>query len=198
MSSKEKGGSGAHDHSRHKITIHSKFPRHKITLKNQQFYLSIFYSSPSTKHATRHNFQLNHSNSCKLHQNDPQHTKMIPQVDSSAHQTPSIYISLSAPHINTQHVIGFHLYTKGGSGASGFQRTINTIYPRMGFWRTFTTPLARISIKKFCQNSTLPTVIFFLLGGCRAGVDWVSSRCRPGVDLKLKLKNYMYPVLDLV
>ena len=30
------------------------------------------------------------------------------------------YISLSAPHINTQHVIDFHLYTKGGSGASGF------------------------------------------------------------------------------
>ena len=41
-------GSGAHDHSRHKITIHSKFPCHKITPKNQQFYLSIFYSSPST------------------------------------------------------------------------------------------------------------------------------------------------------
>ena len=89
-SSKEKGGSGAHDHSRHKITIHSKFPRHKITLKNQQFYLSIFYSSPPTKHATRHNFQLNHSNSCKLHQNDFHTTK----VDSGAHQTPSIYISL--------------------------------------------------------------------------------------------------------
>ena len=82
-SSKEKGGSGAHDHSRHKIFIHSKFPRHKITLKNQQFYLSIFYSSPSTKHATRLNFQLNHSNPCKLHQNEPHHTK----VDSSAHQT---------------------------------------------------------------------------------------------------------------
>ena len=81
-SSKEKGGSAAHDHS-----------RHKITLKNQQFYLSIFYSSPSTKHATRHNFQLNHSNSCKLHQDDPQHTKMIPQVDSSTLQTLSIYIS---------------------------------------------------------------------------------------------------------
>ena len=60
LSSKEKGGSGAHDHSRHKIITHSKFPRHKIVPKNQQFYLSIFYSSPSTKHATRHNFQPNH------------------------------------------------------------------------------------------------------------------------------------------
>eukprot|EP01048_Picozoa_sp_COSAG05_P023198 COSAG05_NODE_4923_length_1325_cov_1.707178_3_plen_95_part_01 len=69
-SSKETGGYGAHDHSRHKITTHSKFPRHKITPKNQQFYLSIFHVSPSTKHATRHNFQLNHSNpcACKLHQ----------------------------------------------------------------------------------------------------------------------------------
>ena len=108
-SSKEKGGSGVHDHSCHKISIHSKFPRHKITPKNQQFYLSIFYSSPSTKHATRHNFQLNHSNPCKLHQNDPHHTK----VDSSAHQMLFIYISLSTPHINTQHVLVFNHNTKG-------------------------------------------------------------------------------------
>ena len=50
-SSKETGGYGAHDHSRHKISIHAKFPRHKITPKNQQFYLSIFHVSPSTKHA---------------------------------------------------------------------------------------------------------------------------------------------------
>ena len=106
-------GSGAHDHSRHKIAIHPKFPRHKITPKNQQFYLSIFYSSPSTKHATRHKFHSNHSNPCKLHQDDPQHTKMIPQVDSSALQTLSIYISLSTPHINTQHVL-FSIITLRG------------------------------------------------------------------------------------
>ena len=76
-SSKEKGGSGAHDHSRHtcKISIHSKLPSRKITPKNQQFYLSIFYSSPSTQHATRHNFQSNHSNPCKLYQDDFHTTK---------------------------------------------------------------------------------------------------------------------------
>ena len=113
LSSKEKGGSGAHDHSRHKNATHSKFPCQKITPKNQQFYLSICYSSPSTKHATRHNFQLNHSNPCKLHQDDTQHTKMIPQVDSSALQTLSIYISLSTPHINTQHVL-FSIITLRG------------------------------------------------------------------------------------
>ena len=31
----------------------------------------------------------------------------IPQVDSSAHQIPFIYISLSTPHINTQHVTSY-------------------------------------------------------------------------------------------
>ena len=72
------------------------------------------YFIPPPQPSTQHDiFQSNHSNPCKLHQNDPQHTKMIPQVDSSAHQTPSIYISLSAPHINTQHVLVFNHNTKG-------------------------------------------------------------------------------------
>ena len=75
-SSKEKGGSGAHDHSRHKIATHSKFPRHKITPKIQKLYLSMFYPSPSTKHAIRHIFEPIHSNPHKLHQDEFHTTKV--------------------------------------------------------------------------------------------------------------------------
>ena len=56
----------SHDQPRHKIATHPKFSRHKITPQNQQFYLPIFYSSPSAKHATRHNFQPNHILTLKL------------------------------------------------------------------------------------------------------------------------------------
>ena len=75
-SSKEKGGSGAHDHSRHKIATHSIFPRHKITPKIQKLYLSMFYPSPSTKHAIRHIFEPIYSNPHKLHQDEFHTTKV--------------------------------------------------------------------------------------------------------------------------
>ena len=60
-SSKGKGGSGAHYHSRHKITTHSKFLVIKSPPKtDSSICLYVCYVSPSTKHATRHNFQPDH------------------------------------------------------------------------------------------------------------------------------------------
>ena len=108
LSSKEKGGSGAHDHSRHKIATHSKFPRHKFTPQIQKFYLSTLYLSPSTKYVTRHNFQLIHSNPHKLHQ-DEFHTA---KVDYSRDQgSPQLYKknpnTVKIPHCHQRSVFLF-------------------------------------------------------------------------------------------
>ena len=52
-SSKEKGGSGAHDHSRHRIFTHSQFPRHKNHSISPNVYLSPFpYSHPTHRRNT--------------------------------------------------------------------------------------------------------------------------------------------------
>ena len=126
LSSKGKGGSGAHDHSRHKISIHSKFPRHKITPKNQQFYLSIFHVSPSTKHATRHNFQPNHSNPCKLHQDDPQHTPHKNDTSSGFWRTSNT----TYPHLTLV------LSPKGRAGRETAQLTRSSYY----------TPISRVQL----------------------------------------------------
>ena len=53
VSSKEKGGSGAHDHCRHRIFTHSQFPRHKNHSISPNVYLSPFpYSHPTHRRNT--------------------------------------------------------------------------------------------------------------------------------------------------
>ena len=143
VSSKEKGGSGAHDHSRHKIATHSKFPRHKITPKIQKLYLSMFYPSPSTKHAIRHIFEPIYSNPHKLHQDEFHTTK----VDYSRDQgSPQLYKKIPI--------------------LSKFLTVIRDLF----FCSRYVTDDSR-TLPQWVSTGCRPDVDLVLLTGCRLGVD---------------------------
>ena len=80
-----------------------KYPCSKFLTAPYFFYMYIL---PLPLNQARNTTSFNQTiltlaNSTKMTHNT------IPQVDSSAHQIPFIYISLSTPHINTQHVTNY-------------------------------------------------------------------------------------------